>query len=77
VIAAKSIGPRLEFGPEGKRTPDMKAISFGKVSVLNTHTYTLPVHNPSLIPAQVKAFIAGKNSVFSVATREAQLQVRS
>lgn len=76
VIAAKSVGPRLEFGPPGKRTSEMKAISFGRVTVLTTHTYTLPVHNPSLIAADVKAFIAGKSSVFSVATREAQLQVR-
>ena len=49
-------------------------IDFGRVTVLETTTIPLHVINHSLVPAKFKAFIGGKDSVFSVDVREGRLQ---
>lgn len=43
----------------------------------STPTASTAEYCPSLIPADVKEFVAGKNAVYTIATREMQLQVRS
>ena len=45
-------------------------IDFGKVKVLEDHVVVLRVYNPTLIPAEVKAFVEGRGSMFEVDVRE-------
>ncbi|QDZ25387.1 hypothetical protein HOP50_17g79270 [Chloropicon primus] len=74
VLASRSMGPVLEFssGPDAKEV--VKSIEFGKIPVLQDFQYHLYMHNPSLIPAEFKTFIASKDSAFSVDIREGSLQ---
>lgn len=72
VLAAKSVGPILSFGSPAAPS-HTAAVAFGRVPVLAAHTHTLQLYNASLIPAQFKAFVAGKGSVFSIDVREAEL----
>ena len=74
VLASKSMGPILGFSSSSDVTDVVESIEFGKVTVLKDFHYTLHMHNPSLIPAEFKTFIAAKDSVFSVDMREGSLQ---
>jgi hypothetical protein len=48
-------------------------VSFGKVAVLEEHSRTLTIHNPTPIEADFKLFIEGRDSSFSVEPRELRL----
>eukprot|EP00951_Prasinocladus_malaysianus_P003894 scaffold27553_cov35-Prasinocladus_malaysianus.AAC.1 len=74
-IECLAVGPSLLFRVEGHDDPvdDMKesaAVDFGKVQVLEDHSVVLTVYNPTLIAAEVKAFVEGKESMFEVDKRE-------
>lgn len=71
-----AMGPSLLFQvvavmPE---LAESAAIGWGKVHVLREHAYVLHMYNPTLIPADVKAFIEGRNSLFEVDTPEFRLE---
>lgn len=72
VIAARSVGPILRFGSAGDPS-DAASVPFGRVAVLEAHTAPLRVFNDSSIEANIKCFVAGKDSNFSVSAREATL----
>eukprot|EP00232_Nephroselmis_pyriformis_P008175 CAMPEP_0182895474 /NCGR_PEP_ID=MMETSP0034_2-20130328/25702_1 /TAXON_ID=156128 /ORGANISM="Nephroselmis pyriformis, Strain CCMP717" /LENGTH=2117 /DNA_ID=CAMNT_0025029307 /DNA_START=132 /DNA_END=6482 /DNA_ORIENTATION=- len=76
VIAALATGPNLHFGrepdkPEPGWAPE---IDFGRAEVLAEHSRTIYVTNASLVPAEFKCFVNGKDSSFSVDIREGTLQ---
>eukprot|EP00854_Cymbomonas_tetramitiformis_P000766 gene766-1240_t len=75
VLAANSKGPILTFGSEsGVPQPDWNpTIDFGKTDVLTRVDRKLFITNSSLIPAEFKTFISGKDSTFEVDVREATL----
>lgn len=76
IIAAMSKGPVLLFGKEpGKPLPDWRPeLNFGNTLVLVNMSKRLYVTNASLIPAELKTFITGKESSFWVDVREAVLE---
>ena len=74
VLASRSMGPILEFSSSPKTEDSVDSIEFGKIPVLQDFQYHLYMHNPSLIPAEFKTFIASKDSAFSVDIREGSLQ---
>jgi hydrocephalus-inducing protein len=71
-----AMGPSLQFQVMGvmPELADEAAITWGKVPVLAEHEYTLHMYNPTLISADVKAFIEGKASMFAVDTPELRLE---
>lgn len=68
--AARGRGCRDKGAPADAPPPPAwqpgAAISFGKVPVLATVARELRVRNPTVIPAQVKAFVESAGSVFEV-----------
>lgn len=71
-IECHAKGPSLLFQIFG-HTEEMEKsaeIDFGKVKVLEDHNVILRIYNPTLIPAEVKAFVEGINSAFAVDIRE-------
>ncbi|CAD7699035.1 unnamed protein product [Ostreobium quekettii] len=83
-IEAKSVGPKvhvdvfkdeMEPGATASRsTGGGLSIDFGKVHVLEDHGVWISVHNTSLIPAEFKTFIEGKDSVFKIDRRSGVLE---
>lgn len=73
VIAAKSVGPLVTCKLKAACSDIPPAISFGKIKVMQAESKTLSVTNTSLIPAEVKVFVAAKTSVFSVDRQEFRL----
>ena len=86
-IAAHSRGPILDFALTPLAAPlteeqmradhdgelTCSAVDFGRVEVLKEHSRVLHVTNHSLIPAEFKTFISGKDSAYSVDLREGNL----
>ena len=62
---------RGEGDAEGEWVP---SIDFERVPVLEKTSIAMQVVNHSLVPAKFKAFIGGKDSIFSVDIREGRLQ---
>ena len=74
VIAAKSVGPRLQFGLQPEEFLTAPSIDFGKRPVLVDATQKLFLNNPSLIPAEFKTFIEGRDSTYQADKREGRLE---
>ena len=74
VLASRSMGPILEFSSSPNAEDVVDSIEFGKIPVLQDFQYHLYMHNPSLIAAEFKTFIAAKDSAFTVDIREGSLQ---
>ena len=74
VLASKSMGPILEFSSSPNAEDVVDSIEFGKIPVHKDFQCHLYMHNPSLIPAEFKTFIASKDSAFAVDIREGSLQ---
>jgi hydrocephalus-inducing protein len=79
-IAALSKGPAIHYSTGTGTGPDKLDINwtpelnFGNVPVLTDMNKFLYLKNSSLIPAEIKTFITGKESSFWVNVREAVLQ---
>merc|ERR1712091_387728 len=74
VIAAKSVGPRLQFGLQPGDYLAAPTIDFGRRPVLVDAMQTLYLNNPSLIPAEFKTFIEGRDSTYQADCREGRLE---
>lgn len=57
---------RKAKGPKEPQWAAAASISFNKVQVLQPHTQQLLLRNPTLIDAEVKLFVEGRDSVFEV-----------
>ncbi|GMH35419.1 hypothetical protein BSKO_03287 [Bryopsis sp. KO-2023] len=68
-IEARSIGPLVTATVAGASPRGKLLVDFGKVDVLEEHSVTLTIHNPSPIPAEYKTFIEGKDSIFEIDKR--------